>query len=120
MLTVFLYSFMCYGLCAALVYYSGPWNILDKFRGLVASNSYLNELFSCMFCLPTNVGFIMSVISLLFASGVPFTPFTLLLKGHEGLWPMIVLFDGFYTGAVVSIIDTVVERLNIGNQKVMS
>ena len=103
---------MCYGISSALVYYRGPFGVIDKFRGLIASNENLNELFSCMFCLPTNIGFVMSVLSILFSASVPFTPFTVLFAGNLYLWPFIVLFDGFYTGAVVSIIDTFVDRIS--------
>lgn len=111
MFLLFVYCLMCYGLSAAFVYYSGPGDILLKFRELVGKNRKLGELFSCMFCLPTNIGFIMSVLSLVFAQNVPFTPFTFLMHGDTGLWPMIIVFDGFFTGAIVSIIDTVMYSL---------
>lgn len=101
---------MCYGISAALVYYSGPFEIFSRFRNFIASDSYFNELFSCMFCLPTNIGIVMSILGMLF---MPFTPFTILFSGqYSMLWPLVILFDGFYTGAVVSIIDTVVERIS--------
>jgi hypothetical protein len=109
---------MCYGLSSALVYYNGPFDILAKFRTSIEPNKYLNELFGCMFCLPVNIGIIMSIISLLFASSTPFTPFTALLSGSMNLWPLMVVFDAFYTGAAVSIIDTIVDRLT--REKVMA
>ena len=114
MFTVFLYTFMCYGLASALVYYNGPFNIFSRFRCFVAekNNKYLEELFSCMFCLPVNIGIIMSVLSLTVPCSTPFTPFTILFNGNEHLWPLIVFFDGFYTGAVVSIIDSIVYRIS--------
>lgn len=115
MLLVFCYTLMCYGISSALVYYSGPFNIFAKIRELVASNNYLDELFSCMFCLPTNIGIIMSVLSLLLAAASPFTPFTMLLSGHENLWPLIIVFDAFYTGAIVSIIDSIVDWITPPN-----
>jgi hypothetical protein len=61
-----------------------------------------------MFCLPTNIGFVMSILSMLVSPSLPFTPFTVLFFGHYYLWPLIVVLDGFFTGAVVSITDTVV------------
>jgi hypothetical protein len=103
---------MCYGISSALVYYSGPFAIFGRFRELISSNEYLDELFSCMFCLPVNIGILMSVISILFASQTPFTPFTLLLSGNLNLWPAIILFDAFYTGATVSIIDSFMEVID--------
>lgn len=111
MLSVFLYSLMCYGISSAIVYYGGPFDIFVKFRELIAGSDYLDKLFSCMFCLPTNIGIVLSVLSLLFANDTPFTPFTVLLYGNFNLWPLIIIFDGFYTGAIVSIIDTVMEKI---------
>lgn len=112
MLGIVIYTIMCYGISSALVYYTGPFDIFSKFRDFLASNSNkLTELFSCMFCLPTNVGIIMSILSLLFSYSTPFTPFTMLLHLNSDIWPLIILFDGFYTGAAVSIIDTIVNKL---------
>ena len=68
-------------------------------------------MFSCMFCLPVNIGMVMSILSICFAQSCPFTPFTLLFNGHENLWPLIIIFDGFYTGSLVSIIDSIMDRV---------
>ena len=102
---------MCYGVSSAIVYYSGPWDIFSKLREFSSKNKKLEELFSCMFCLPTNIGIIMSIISLIFTRETPFTPFTTLFDSNSDLWPLIVMFDGFYTGAIVSIIDTIVDKM---------
>ncbi len=120
---LFVYCLMCYGLSAALVYYNGPGDILLKFRLSVNDNKYLSELFSCMFCLPTNIGFVLSLLSLIFAQNIPFTPFTALMDDHASLWPLIILFDGFFTGAAVSIIDTIVDWLsgcNTGTPQILN
>ena len=108
---VFVYTLMCYGLSSALVYYNGPFGMISRFRDYVSSNTnkYLDELFSCMFCLPVNIGMVLSVISLF---STPFTPFTVLLHGNGFISLLTVLFDGFYTGASVSIIDYAVSRLS--------
>ena len=111
MLTIFIYSLMCYGIANAIVYYSGPWDIFVKLRNFASGNDKLEELFSCMFCLPTNIGIIMSIISFLYCKSQPFTPFTILFDSDTHLWPLIVLFDGFYTGAIVSIIDAIVNKI---------
>lgn len=111
MVSIFIYSLMCYGVSSAIVYYSGPWDIFSKLREFSSKNKKLEELFSCMFCLPTNIGIIMSIISLIFTRETPFTPFTTLFDSNSDLWPLIVMFDGFYTGAIVSIIDTIVDKM---------
>ena len=111
MITVFLYSIMCYGISSAFVYYSGPFDIFSKLRDFLESNHHekLSELFSCMFCLPVNIGIIMSLICLLFCPGQPFTPFNIVFDGNTNLWPLTAIFDGFYTGAIVSLIDSFVN-----------
>lgn len=105
---------MCYGLASALVYYNGPFNVFSEFRDFIVlnNNKYLEELFSCMFCLPVNIGMVMSILSLIIPCNAPFTPFTLLFVGNENMWPLIILFDGLYTGAAVSIIDSIVEKIS--------
>lgn len=108
--TILIYTLAAYGISAALVYYSGPFDILYKIREKVASNEYLNELFMCMFCLPVNIGIILSVISILLST-VPFTPFSMLFEGHYMLWPLAIIMDAFYTGAAVKIIDDIVESI---------
>ena len=95
-----------------MVYYSGPFDIFVKLRELIAGTDKLNELFSCMFCLPTNIGIIMSILSLLFCQETPFTPFTILFDQNVNMWPLILIFDGFYTGAIVSIIATIFDKLS--------
>ena len=111
MIEIFVYSLMCYGIASAIVYYSGPFDIFAKLRESVSGNKKLEELFSCMFCLPTNIGIIMSIICLMFARETPFTPFNIVFNSNQNLWPLIALFDGFYTGAIVSIIDAIVDRI---------
>ena len=112
MVAILIYSLMCYGLSSAFVYYTGPFDIFSKFRDFLASNSgKLTELFSCMFCLPTNIGIVMSILSMTLFNGLYFTPFTILFGGDFSMWPLIIIFDGFYTGAVVSIIDAIVNKI---------
>ena len=112
MLEVFIYSLMCYGLSSAFVYYSGPFDIFEKIRDFVSVKPKLNELFSCMFCLPVNIGIIMSLLSMFLSPLRPLTPFTVLFNPETNLWLLIALFDGFYTGAIVSIIDSFLNSLN--------
>lgn len=105
---VFIYTLAVYGISAALVYFGGPFDIIKKFREWVEKNlpGTFTDLLSCMFCLPTNVGIILSIIALL--SGTYFTPFTNML-GDTNCWPLSIILDGAYCGGIVSIIDGLVE-----------
>lgn len=115
---LFVYSIMAYGISVAFVYFNGPFNIIGKFRDWMSSkHETFNELFSCMFCLPTNIGIILSIASLAFMP-FPITPFTLLYDYRYGMWPIIIMLDAFYTGGIVYLIHTLQERLerSIGNE----
>lgn len=114
---IFLYSLMCYGLSSAIVYYSGPFDIFEKWRKTIAYNDKLLELFSCMFCLPTNIGMVLSILSIILSPYMPFTPFTIMFSGNYIMLPLIILFDGLYTGAIVSIIDAIITRIERNNDK---
>ena len=116
---IFAYTLACYGISSAIVYYSGPFGIIEKTRMRLSSSRYFSELTSCMFCLPVNIGILMSLVSMLVPGCTPFTPFTVIFTNHYMMWPLILALDGFYTGAMVSIIDTIVDRLSpdtIGNK----
>lgn len=107
---IFIFTLAVYGISAAFVYFSGPFGIIDKFRDWVKNNlpETFSYLLSCMFCLPVNVGGVLSVISLV--SGTYFTPFTNFL-GDTNCWLLAIVLDGAYCGGVVSIIDGIVESM---------
>lgn len=111
MILVFLivYSIMVYGISNMLVYFNGPFNIVADFRDwAISKHETFSELFSCMFCLPTNVGIILSILSLCIGF-TPFTPFTILYYPNYSIWPLIIAFDGMFTGGVVYLIHTLQE-----------
>ena len=113
---LFIYSIAAYSISNMLVYFSGPFNIIDKFRNWISSkHETLNELFSCMFCLPTNIGIILSIISLVFMP-FPITPFTLVFNHQYYLWPVIIVFDALYTGGIVYLIHTLQEYFERSNK----
>ena len=113
---LFIYSIVAYSISNMLVYFSGPFNIIDKFRNWISSkHETLNELFSCMFCLPTNIGIILSIISLVFMP-FPITPFTLLFNHQYYLWPVIIALDALYTGGIVYFIHTLQEYFERSNK----
>lgn len=106
---LFVYSIAAYAISAMLVYFNGPFKIIDKFRNwLSGKHETFNELFSCMFCMPINVGVILSIVSLAFIP-FPITPFTFVLNNYHNLWPIIIILDACYTGGIVYLINTVQE-----------
>ena len=112
-----MYSIMAYAISAMLVYFSGPFNVVGKFRDWITSkHETFDELFSCMFCLPTNIGIVLSIVSLAFMS-IPITPFTLFFDYQYDMWPVIIMLDAFYTGGIVYIIHTLQEYFERSTKK---
>ena len=106
---LFIYSIMAYGVANALVYFNGPFGFISRFREWISSkHDTFDELFSCMFCLPTNIGIILSILSLVLG---PFTPFTVVIEANVFTWPLVVFFDGLYTGGIVYLIHTIQQKL---------
>ena len=106
-----IYSIMAYGISAMLVYFNGPFGIIDKARKWISSKQRpFDELFSCMFCLPTNIGIALSFVGL-FIAKVPITPFSVLYGCEIGLWYIIIPLDAAFTGAIVYIIDGIEKKL---------
>jgi len=108
------YVLVVYGLSNMLVYFNGPFGIIDKFRNWISKiHPTFEELFSCMFCLPTNIGMLLSLLSLVI--DIPFTPFTLLFLGYDGFMTIItVIFDGLLAGATTYLIHTIQNRIENG------
>lgn len=110
------YGFMLYGLVLLLVSFSGPFNIVGKFRDFLHwLHPQLGELIECPYCTSTWVGGFISAINY-FIIGVKFTPFNIILAG-SGLWWIIIPFDTFFGCACVWILHVLDEYLE-SNTKV--
>lgn len=108
-MNIFIFTLAVYGISAALVYFDGPFGIIAKFRDMVSKyTGKFGELFSCMFCLPTNIGIILSIIALM--NGIYFTPFTNMF-GNTTLWWLSIIMDGFYCGGTTYFLNTLQEKL---------
>ena len=90
------YIIFSYGICELLVFFDGPFDIVEKFRKFChwISPSF-GKLFTCMACLSTWCGFIFSLINYFFIP-IDFTPFNIILSDTK-LWWLIIFMDGMFT-----------------------
>ena len=108
-LIIFCYCIMTYGICNVMVYGSGPFKIFEHIRNVsIEIGPHFGKLFSCMMCLPTNLGIILSLINWFFIT-TPFTPFCIAFWGEYNLWWLAMVFDGAFTSGIVWIIHHVEE-----------
>ena len=117
-MSLFLYIVVMYAISAILVYFDGPDDIILKFRDYLEESGFnsLFKLFSCMMCMPVNLGFVMSLINIAFIPDIDLTPMHYLIEYSPYMAPLVILLDGFFTGGAVYLIDTVQSMLErIGN-----
>lgn len=108
---IFCYIIMVYGLTNLLVYGSGPFNIIHRFREFCEKIHYtLYDMLQCMMCTSTNVGLILSLVNLIIIPKTPFTPFNVLLA-NPSLWWLIIPLDAFFTSGCVWLLHTLQECL---------
>ena len=108
-LIIFCYCIMTYGVCNIMVYGSGPFKIFEHIRNAsIEISPHFGKLFSCMMCLPTNLGIILSLINW-FLITTPFTPFCIAFWGEYNLWWLAMIFDGAFTSGIVWLIHNVEE-----------
>lgn len=107
MLTFFIFILSVYGLSNMIVYTSGPFNIFDYIKTLSGNiHSSLEHLLSCMICLPTWIGIILSLINILFLNNIYITPANLLIHNSND-WPIIILLDGSIASGGAWLINTI-------------
>lgn len=109
-----LYFLVAYGISFAFVESMGPFGIFQKIRDFaMAKHTTLGDLFNCMFCFPTWVGAILSLINIIFFPYIAFTPFNIALPIAP--WILVVLLDMFATASGVYLMATfqeMLERIN--------
>lgn len=109
-INILIYILFAYGITNLLVYGSGPFDVLNKFRKL--SRRILNtlgDMLDCMMCTSTNVGWVVSLLNILFIS-VPLTPM-MILYGDVLPWYVIIFGDACITSGAVWLIHTLQEAL---------
>lgn len=102
---IILYSVLMYGLSNLLIYGSGPFDILLVFRNVADKHiPMLGRMLKCMMCTSTNLGWLISIINIIFFPDLKFTPFMGFFNGDTELWLLIVIGDMLFTTGIVWLI----------------
>ena len=110
LVTLLSYILLSYGITTMLIYFNGPFDIIEYFRQTMnASHPKLGELFQCPFCLSTWIGGLVSIINYLWIP-IKITPFNMILAG-SGLWWLIIPMDSFLTCGTVWLLHVLDEYL---------
>ena len=110
MIGIVIYILFAYGITNLLVYGTGPFNMLSKFRELARKIlNTLGDMLDCMMCTSTNVGWIVSLLNILFI-GVPLTPM-MILYGSLLPWYIIIFGDACITSGSVRLLHTCQEMM---------
>lgn len=106
-----LYFIVAYSISFMFVYSTGPFHIFENIRTIANKISpNLGELFSCMYCFPSWVGIVLSVLNQFAFPMVAFTPFYILF-GATCPWFIILIFNWFVTSGGVYIMECIIKRL---------
>ena len=113
MTKLIIYLLFSYGLSNLLVYGSGPWNVLSKFREFSKEHlGTIGDMLQCMMCTSTNIGWILSLFNLIFIPSVALTPCNALFDGNSVLmWLVIIIGDACITSGGVWLMHTAQEYL---------
>lgn len=110
LVTLLSYILFSYGITTMLIYFNGPFDIIEHFRKTMnAIHPKLGELFQCPFCLSTWIGGLFSIINYLWIP-IKITPFNMILAG-SGLWWLIIPMDSFLTCGTVWLLHVLDEYL---------
>lgn len=110
LVTLLSYILFSYGITTMLIYFNGPFDIIEYFRKTMnAIHPKLGELFQCPFCLSTWIGGLFSIINYLWVP-IKITPFNMILTG-SGLWWLIIPMDSFLTCGTVWLLHVLDEYL---------
>lgn len=112
---IFVFSILSYAISNHFVYAHGPMHIYDHIRSIAEKiHPNIGELFNCMICFPTWVGFVLSAANSLLLPCIALTPMMVLLNNLAPWWIIMVL-DGFFASGIVWLINTVQEAIERSN-----
>lgn len=108
---IFLYFIVTFSISFMFVYSTGPFHIFEKIRrGAERISPNLGELFDCMYCFPSWVGIVLSILNQFAFTSIAFTPFCILF-GITAPWYIVLAFNWFVTSGGVYIIDCIIKRI---------
>ena len=114
MINILIYILFAYGITNLLVYGTGPFNMLAKFRELARKIlNTLGDMLDCMMCTSTNIGWVVSLLNILLIP-VPLTPM-MILYGNVLPWYVIIFGDACITSGAVWLLhnlEEMMERIN--------
>ncbi len=110
-MSLIIFFLLVYGICNIIVFANGPFHVFSKMHEYFKANHpVLEELTSCMICLPTWVGMFISVVNLLFFPLFTLSPMNYIIA-DKALWPIIIFFDGLIASGGNWLIHTIQESL---------
>ena len=114
-ITFLSYILCSYGLTMMLIYFNGPFDIIEHFRNFVNYiHPKLGELFTCCFCLSTWIGGVFSLIDYLWIP-VDITPFNMIF-GSSPMWWLIIPMDSLLTCGTIWLLHLLDEYLEINSK----
>ena len=117
-MTIIIFLLLVYGICNIIVFANGPFHIFIKMHDYFKEHHpMLEEVTSCMICLPTWVGMFLSAVNLIFFPYLPFTPMNIVLYGGN-IWLISIFFDGLIASGGNWLLHTFQEMMErIGSKE---
>lgn len=109
------YIFASYGFANMIVYSNGPFHIFERWRSFAHNiHEQFGELFTCMLCISTWIGLVLSLINILLLPNLPFTPFNIIIGTQSAI--LTVLLDMGFTSGIVWVLhqlEEMMERIGV-------
>ena len=118
MIALISYILLSYGLSNLIVYSNGPFHIFLKWREISHKiGEKFGELFTCMLCISTWIGLLLSIIDIYVIKNYSYTPYNILMPECE-YKILVMVFDMGFTSASVWLLHQLEEMFErIGNNE---
>lgn len=115
-ITFISYILVSYGISNLIVYSNGPFHVFEHWRNFTHSiHEQFGELFTCMLCLSTWIGLVLSLVNSLLLPAIAFTPFNMILGCVAPFWFNMIMDMGFTSACVWLLhqLEEMMERTGI-------